>query len=179
MKQTKHLKRGRVSRWALPIVFAAFLATGTAAAQHADAPHLKEAIIESLQSTNSAKTEVGPSDQTLLEKAMSNPEFLGKLEDVSGTIYVMMHGIAHQNISGFTFRGKPVELLDKTELLAVQPQHFFIVKDFQRNENSAFIDMDFHYNFDGTYSTYIQAESLLAKLNGQWTNQHHSSLSTQ
>lgn len=178
MKQTKHLKRGRVPRWALPIVFAAFLATGTAAAQHTDAPHPTEAIIKSLQSTNSAKTEVGPSDQTLLEKAMSNPEFSRKLEEVSGTIYVMMHGIAHQNISGFTFRGTPVKLLGKADLLAIQPQHFFIVKDFQRNENSAFIDIDFHYNFDGTYNTYIQAESLLAKLHGQWTTQDNSSLST-
>lgn len=178
MKQTEPLKRGRLPRWALPIAFAAFLTSGIASAQHTDAPHSKEAIIKSLQSTNSAKTEVGPSDQTILEKAMSNPEFSGKLEEVSGTIYVMMHGIAHQNISGFAFRGKPVELLDKTELLDIQPQHFFIVKDFQRNENSAFIDMDFHYNFDGTYNTYIQAESLLAKLNGQWTNQTHSSLTT-
>ncbi|HKL02034.1 MAG TPA: hypothetical protein VJ911_00110 [Cryomorphaceae bacterium] len=178
MNEKALLKFTRLRNWSFTFLITAIFTSHALTAQDTGSQSNREAIIKALQVSKNTRSQVGPNDIELLEKALSNPKFANRIQELSGSIYVMMHGISHREISGFTYLGKPVELMDKSSLLALNPETFFIVKDFQRAANSAFIDMDLHYNFDGTYNTCIRAESLLTKSNGQWKSQEHSAKTT-
>lgn len=170
MKHPLFILRGNFVIRKIPLLFAALSVAGNLQSQSIEYQGSKETIIKELQSPKAQRAEVGADDQILLKKALDSPDFAMRIDEWSGRIYVMMHGISHRNIPGFTYRDKPVELIDKADLPGLNPKTFFIVNGFQRTETSAFIDMELQYQFDGTYNNFIRAEILLTKSNGMWTN---------
>lgn len=129
-------------------------------------------IIESLHKSPNARHAVDATDKSLIEKALSSPEFADRLATHRGTVYVMMHGLEFEKIQGITAAGNPVELLDKASITEKNPQMFFILKDLQRTPEVAYVDLVMHYDFDGSYEKSISAEMLLAHTGGEWEKQN-------
>lgn len=171
MKQLLPSLRGTWNYLAAALLFLATGMDSNLLAQRAHHNERSESLIKHLHNDPDTRHGVTVADKALLEQALANPDFAERLATLRGPVYVMMHGIDFEPIQGITIGGRPVQLLDKGDLLAKNPSSFFILKDLQRTSSAAFVELVLHYDFDGSYNQSVEAEALLERVNGQWKNQ--------
>lgn len=155
----------------LGLLFSAVGTCGGLKAQQTALPQQKAQKETALLGTPQSQVAVSASDTALLAAALGSPEFAERLQTLSEPIYVMMHGIDFEPIAGLRSGGKALELLDKETLLAKNPDNYFIVKEFQRTERIAYVDLMLRCTSACNGKEAVSSEYMYARNGDGWEKQ--------
>lgn len=114
---------------------------------------------------------MGAADRALLETALGSPEFAERLQTLPEPVYVMMHGIEFEPISDLQVNGKNCVLLDKAGLYAINPEAFFIIKEFRRTAHLAYVDLMLESAPEGGPKKITGSEFMFAHSGERWEKQ--------
>ena len=83
---------------------------------------------------------------------------------------VMNHGVSMPTMNGVTFSSNNTfEVLDKSAINASHKTNFFLIHDAKVTASDAKFEVLYHYNYNGSYDSFVEATITLSKTNGNWT----------